>query len=76
VIAINPSCHRFGPYRTPHFRYGRVVWCEVHGDVRIVGMSDPPIPWPIGQKGRARSLVVFGALGKAVRREAAVAVAR
>ena len=47
----------------------------MHGDVRIVGLIDAPIPWPIGQNGRARSLVVFGALAKAVRREAAVAVA-
>ena len=67
---------RFGPYRTPRFRYGKIVSCEVRGEVRIVGLSDALIPWPIGQKGRARSLVVFGALGKAVRREAAVAVAR
>jgi hypothetical protein len=66
---------RFGPYRTPRFRYGKMAWCEVRGDVRIVGLSDAPIPWPIGQKGRARSLVVFGDLAKAVRREAGIAVA-
>ena len=25
----------FGPYRTPRFRYGSVVFCEVRGEVRI-----------------------------------------
>jgi len=36
--------------------------------VRIVGLSDAPIPWPIGQTRQGpRALVVFGALEKAVR---------
>ena len=56
----------FGPYRTPRFRPGRVVTDEVRDrDVVIVGVSDGRIPWPVGQpKGsRARSLIVFDALG-------------
>ena len=65
----------FGPYRTPRFQYGKIVWCEVRGEVRIVGLSDAPIPWPIGQTRQGpRALVVFGALAKAVRREANLAV--
>ena len=67
---------RFGPYRTPPFRYGKIVFCEVRGEVEIVGLSDAPLPWPIGRKGNGpRALVVFGALAKAVRREASLAVA-
>ena len=27
---------RFGPYRTPRFRYGSVVTCAMLGDVKIV----------------------------------------
>jgi hypothetical protein len=66
----------FGPYSTPRFQYGHVVWCEVRGEVRIVGLSDAPIPWPIGQTRQGpRALVVFGDLAKAVRREANLAVA-
>jgi hypothetical protein len=65
----------FGPYRTPRFRYGKVVFCEVRGEVTICGLSDAPIPWPIGKCGRAKSLVVYGHHADAVRRESNVAVA-
>ena len=26
----------FGPYRTPRFQYGKIVWCEVRGEVRLL----------------------------------------
>jgi hypothetical protein len=29
----------FGPYRTPVFKYGDVVICDVRGQVEIVGLS-------------------------------------
>jgi hypothetical protein len=65
----------FGPYRTPRFRMGAVVEDEVRGSVRIVKMTDAPIPWPIGKAKDGRlALVVFGGLAKAVRRESGVAV--
>jgi hypothetical protein len=65
-----------GTYKTPRFRYGRKVFCEVRGEVTICGLSDAPIPWPIGKRGRSRnSLVVFKDLAKAVRRESNQAVA-
>jgi hypothetical protein len=68
-------------YRTPRFRYGAVVMDEVHGWVRIVGLSDAPIPWPVGMSpghnaGRQRFLIVYGGLARAVRRESNQAVAR
>lgn len=43
--------------------------------MKIVGLSDAPIPWPIGKQRRARSLVVFKGLALAVRRESNQAVA-
>jgi hypothetical protein len=65
----------FGPYRTPRFRYGKVVFCEVRGEVTICGLSDGRTPWPVGKRGRANSLVVYGDLAEAVRRESNLAVA-
>jgi hypothetical protein len=53
-----------GKYRTPRFRIGRKVVCEVRGQVVITGMTDAPIPWPIAKGGRGRhSLVVYKDLG-------------
>jgi hypothetical protein len=64
-----------GKYRTPRFRYGRKVLCEVPGEVTIVGLTDAPIPWPVGKGGRGRhSLVVFKDLAKAIRRESNQAI--
>jgi hypothetical protein len=68
----------FGPYRTPKVRLGRVLTCEARDDeVIVVGYSDAPIPWPVGQRrGRgARTLVVYAGLADAVRRESNQSVA-
>jgi NUMOD3 motif len=68
----------FGPYRTPRFRYGSIVFCEVRGEVIITGLTDAPIPWPLGKKGRggrARAPIVYRGLEEAVRLESASAVA-
>ena len=65
-----------GTYRTPRFRIGQRVRCQVRGEVVITGISAGPIAWPIGRGGRGRhSLVVFKGLARAVRREANQAVA-
>lgn len=63
-----------GSYRTPKFKYGAVVQDLARGEVRIVGLTDARIPWPIGQKGRGKSLVLFKGLAKAVRKESHQAV--
>jgi hypothetical protein len=63
-----------GKYRTPTFRYGQRVEDQRRGEVRIVGLSCGRIPWPIGQQGKARSLVLYRDLAKAVRRESNLAV--
>jgi hypothetical protein len=68
----------FGPYRTPRFRLGAIVRDEVRGDVRIVGVTAAPIPWPLGRPPGSRgrfSPVVYKGLAKAVRLEANQAVA-
>ena len=65
-----------GRYRTPRFRYGDVVTCEVRGDMKIVGLSNARGPWPKGRTGkRSRASILYGARAEAVRRESAVAVA-
>jgi hypothetical protein len=33
-----------GKYRTPRFRIGQRVRCEVHGDMVIFGMTDALLP--------------------------------
>jgi hypothetical protein len=35
----------FGPYRTPPFRYGQRVLCDVRGLVVVCGLTDASIPW-------------------------------
>jgi hypothetical protein len=66
-----------GVYATPRLRVGRILACEARDcDVIVVGYSDGRIPWPIGRRPRtsARSLVVFGGLTDAIRRESNQAV--
>jgi hypothetical protein len=36
-----------GPYRTPRFRYGAKVLCEVRGEVTICDLTEARIPWPV-----------------------------
>jgi hypothetical protein len=61
---------RFGPYLTPVIAVGTVVECEVRGLVTVVGLSDAPIPWPLGERDGERQPIVFKALARAVRQEA------
>jgi hypothetical protein len=73
---MDPHALHFGPYTSPAFEFGDVVECEVRGPVRIIKLTDAPIPWPIGIAPEGgRSLVVYGDLARAVRREANKAVA-
>jgi hypothetical protein len=67
---------RYGPYITPVIAIGVVVPCEVRGLVTLVGQTDGPIPWPIGQRDGDQQLIVFKALARAVRQESPHAVAR
>ncbi len=65
----------FGPYQATRCRVGQVVRCEVRGEVRILGLSDSPIPWPVCRAGKWLVPVVYKGLAKAVRRESCQAVA-
>jgi hypothetical protein len=64
-----------GTYRTPRFRYGQTVLCEVRGWVAVVGLTSAPIPWPVGKGWRMKILIRYGDLARAVWRESAAAVA-
>ena len=63
----------FGPYQTPRFKYGKKVWCEYRGWVKIVGLSDGKIQWPIGRLMTAPtgrdSLIIYQGLKRAIERE-------
>jgi hypothetical protein len=72
-----PRRERFkliGTYRTPRFGFHQRVMDDVRGWVEIVGITDAPIPWPIGKRNRARLHVVYGELTKALRRESNQAI--
>src|SRR5688572_1063539 len=73
-----PMVDRFklhSTYRAPRFRLGDTVTCAVRGELRIVGMTDARIPWPLGRKVHgSNSLVVYGALARAVKRESVYAI--
>jgi hypothetical protein len=65
----------FGAYRTPRFRIGALVEDEIRGPVKIVKLTEAPIPWPIGKALDGRlAIVVYGGLAKAVRHESGIAV--
>jgi hypothetical protein len=49
-----------GTYRTPRFRIGQRVRCQVRGEVVITGMTEAPIPWPIAKGGRGTNSLVGG----------------
>ena len=60
---------------TPVYFVGARVTCQVRGVVEIVGLSDGPYPWPVGRLDWKLELIVYKGLAKAVREEAADAVA-
>jgi hypothetical protein len=64
-----------GIYKTPQFRYGQKVICELRGQVVLCGLTEAQIRWPSGKVGRHHAIVLYAGLAEAVRREAAQAVA-
>lgn len=64
----------YGPYKTPRFKLGKYVMCLARGRVRIVGITAGRIAWPIGITKRARSLVLYRDLERAVRQESVLAI--
>ncbi|HLI56419.1 MAG TPA: hypothetical protein VKY26_05225 [Actinomycetota bacterium] len=68
-----------GPYAPPRRRYrtGQAAECAVRGEVVVTGISDAPIPWPLGRYATAvkSSPVVCDGLVDAIRTEAVEAIA-
>jgi hypothetical protein len=64
-----------GPYRMPRYRVGGRLVCAVRGSVKVVGTSHAPISWPQTRNHGRPFLIVCGGLARAVRTEAAIAVA-
>jgi hypothetical protein len=63
-----------GKYRTPRVSVGRVVRCEIRGEVEVASFTDAPIPWPRCRTSRRHAIILYGDLARAVRRESAQAV--
>lgn len=63
-----------GPYKTPRFRLGQNVMCSARGMVKIVGITSGRIAWPVGKTLRAKSLVLYRDLERAVRVESGLAI--
>jgi len=67
----------FGKYKTPKVSLGEMIPCMLRDcDVKVVGLSDSRIQWPLGQRpGKgAKTLIIYGDLEKAIRRESLRAV--
>jgi len=65
-----PAAERFNldhEYRTPRFKIDATVTDKIRGKVKIIGVSDARIPWPMGRKGFHRGYMVVGALVRAGR---------
>jgi hypothetical protein len=48
-----------GTYKTPRFRYGSAVWCEVRGEITVCRITEAPIPWPVGNSFALKALRVL-----------------
>ena len=65
----------YGPYAAPACKVGDRLTCKVRGRVVVAGFHQGRIQWPYA-RGRGRhGLIVCGALARALRREALLAVA-
>ena len=64
-----------GPYQTPKFEFGDIVFDERRGEVEMVAITDGLIPWPIGKRNSRRAIILFDVLADAVRTESNQAAA-
>ncbi len=61
---------RFGPYKPPRYRLGQPAQCAIRGDVTIVGTTaGGASPGQLERRFEQKSLVIYGALEKALRKE-------
>jgi hypothetical protein len=77
-MPLNPKAKYalLGTYHTPSFRYGDVVFCQMRGEVTLVGLSKGRIPWLLRKraKGGSSSPVIYDALAQALQRESRAAI--
>lgn len=73
---VNLPSLRFagGPYFAPRVKRGDIVECARLGEMRVIGWSEGPLPWPKGTRGGPPSLILFADLERAVRIESSVAI--
>lgn len=66
----------YGPYSPPAgVKRGSWLTCEYRGLVQVGGWSGGPIPWPKKMKSGRPSLILYGDLVSAVKKESEIAVA-
>jgi hypothetical protein len=75
VFSARPPELRFGPYLKPRCRLGQTAQCLIRGEVRVSGVSNGPLRWPIGEKDGDHELIVYRSLAQAVRFETREAIA-
>src|SRR5262245_1691579 len=71
AMSNSTSGFRYGPYITPVIVRGARVQCAIAGIVKIAGLSNRPLPWPISEYGE---LIVYKGLATALRKESLDAV--
>src|SRR4051812_14020009 len=77
LMEMPPPCVTvLGTYRTPRFKSGNTVTCEVRGEVTVTGLANARTPWPVGKRrgSRGRALVVYSDLVEALKRESRAAI--
>lgn len=66
----------YGPYRPPCCKVGEKLTCEYRDrEVKVTGISNAHISWPVARSGSRSSPIVCGDLVRAIRTESEVAVA-
>ncbi len=68
-----------GPYKAPPCEVGDKLTCALRGELIVVGFTDAPVPWPLGQIAEwqePRYYVLCGDLLRAVRDESLRTIAQ
>lgn len=65
-----------GPYAAPACEIGDQLFCEIRGWVKVRGMSDGLIPWPMTPVRGNRAFILCSDLAQAVQQEPSATYAR
>jgi hypothetical protein len=64
-----------GPYRTPRCKIGGILYDVLLGDLRVTGLTEGPIPWPVSmRRGGSPRVIVTPELAAAVALESVLAI--